>query len=117
MSTGILKSMKAFLTPATGKIVYYPDHFADLKADLIEVTGGSWGQGDLDVTDPTAPDAQQLLATQDTFGAVSGAMLVDPDTELAYTTGPEGTANASWSISVRGGIILVDPDTKEPYRY
>ena len=31
--------MKDFLTPSTGKIVSYPDHFADLKPYLIEVTG------------------------------------------------------------------------------
>jgi len=30
--------MKSFLTPATGKIVEYPDHFAELKPYLIEVT-------------------------------------------------------------------------------
>ena len=29
--------MKAFLTPSTGKIVNYPDHFAELKPYLIEV--------------------------------------------------------------------------------
>lgn len=31
--------MKDFLTPSTGKIVSYPDHFATLKPYLIEVTG------------------------------------------------------------------------------
>jgi hypothetical protein len=30
--------MKTFLTPSTGKIVDYPDHFAELKPYLIEVT-------------------------------------------------------------------------------
>lgn len=29
--------MKTFLTPSTGKIVDYPDHFAELKPYLIEV--------------------------------------------------------------------------------
>lgn len=29
--------MKSFLTPLTGKIVEYPDHFAELKPYLVEV--------------------------------------------------------------------------------
>ena len=50
--------MKDFLTPSTGKIVSYPDHFATLKPYLIEVTG------DVPCVDCVVKNPEVPLATE-----------------------------------------------------
>jgi len=81
--------MKSFLTPATGKIVEYPDHLSDLKPYLIE-----------------AP--REVLES---------AILAVPVTGAVYSTNvgtvpvpPEGFGGG-----FLGNLVLIDPDTLEPY--
>jgi len=109
--------MKSFLTPKTGKIVEYPDHFAALKPYLIEITG-TGDLGGLTITDPTATDAQGLMALQVDVPIIGGVVLVDPSTELAYTYSLNQEVDpTSWTLGMLGGIVLIDPATNEPYRY
>ena len=110
--------MKHFLTPSTGKVVDYPDHFAALKPYLVEVAPGMAGgsQGGVEILDPEG--SQGIIETRNTIPIIGGVVLVDPATDITYSAGTTGVGNGgAWTVGTVGGAYLIDPGTEEPYRF